>query len=65
MNPFTWFETQPWVAPALGVVAGVAALLKTFLPSHTVAYHVADTVLTWMLPAAAGSLGSTGKKANQ
>jgi hypothetical protein len=59
-----WLNSQPWVRPALIVVSGVAALVKVLAPAHTIAYQIADKVLTFTAPLAAGSIGmsSSGLK---
>jgi hypothetical protein len=48
--------------PALGVIAGLAALVKTFAPPHTLAYQAADHMLTLVAPAAAASLGGSWER---
>lgn len=59
MNPFSWLNTQPWVRPTMGVLGGVAVLVKVVAHPNTVAYRVADWIEQTLIGAGAASLGQS------
>ena len=59
MNLLNWLNAQPWVRPALGIIAALAMVTKQFAAPHTIAYQVADKVLDFIAPLAAASMGAT------